>query len=1289
MPDSTDCKQNRDPLILVREGTSQEQRLARALDPAYAPVDERSVAYGMVFAQAYASFLKYFNSNNAADGDWKPFFSKDVSVQLAVAAVQDVEFYKATVKGFFDFLKDLSPASDETAAKDNLGYLFSSAGTLARQLDVLKQGLPADIPLKATLQNLIQSQLAPAFKRLLAYYKADLAILPESDRLIADLQPGMVVLGTATVPFSDVYQSGLSGDWITDGSTVWSAYTTAIVADASVYGSAAAIFQRINHIATHNLFTSIFDQLLKVYARMVSEGSRALQATLTGRDDHEPHYALFLAFLRLFDYARAEANTLTGRHLDFYYREVLRLKEKAAQPGQAHLLVELAKHAPAHLLKSGELFKAGKDDLGKDAFFANDRDFVANQAQVAELKTVYRHGAEKVGVTAPSDLQQGRIYASPVANSADGKGAELTSEDKSWHPLNNKKYQDGVLAGIDMPQAELGFAVASHYLLLAQGDRTVTVTLQGEPAASGDFKDDVICLLSSEKGWLEKSAASFMSETGGLRLEIKLSGADPAVVPYSAKTHGYNFSTDLPILLVKLKHRETAQYRYPSLEDAGITRIELTVDVKKLKSAALSNDFGPVDASKPFQPFGASPAKNSTLIIGSREMFQKKLTKAAVNVQWQSPPAPFGTPQVIQGILMMAPEPLFQMVAPQSLVIDELPAAELPAAADVLSQAPIASLGKKVEVVTEYLQAGIWRQYQDVAPKDVTQTSFTLFGAPQSSETPPYLDAPDTAENEPYQTSSRYGFVRLRLSDDFGQGSYEQALIDYIKRVTDTDPNNDGSKPVAPTGPFITELTLDYSAGQTITLDAADQAKFEARQASFFHLAPFGHAEQHPYLKSKLPGTADRALYLLPQLKHLNLDDPKLPKNLPVKHEAEFYVGVTELKPPQNLALLFQVADGTADPLSIKPDPHIQWSYLHDNEWLPFARHEVEDRTGQLLDSGIVTFAMPRDASDGNTLLPAGMHWIRGAVAKNSDSVCRLVMVAAQALRATFADQGNDPAFPARTLPAGTIAKLDQPDAEVKKIGQPFAGFGGRGKEAPTAFYTRVAERLRHKDRAIAQWDYERLVLEAFPQIYRAKCLNHTQYEPDQSGSGIYREMAPGHVTVVTIPNQQFQNLRDPLKPFTSLGLLEEIAGFLRRRLSCFVNLHVKNPQFEEVQVACRVRFHEGFDESFFKEKLKESVTRFLSPWAFPGGGSPSFGGKIHKSVLINFVEELSYVDCVTDFQLFHSFEDRYGTEITEEVDEVIGSKAVSVLVSSKKHVVETIKPAEEESSGEECRCQA
>ena len=142
------------------------------------------------------------------------------------------------------------------------------------------------------------------------------------------------------------------------------------------------------------------------------------------------------------------------------------------------------------------------------------------------------------------------------------------------------------------------------------------------------------------------------------------------------------------------------------------------------------------------------------------------------------------------------------------------------------------------------------------------------------------------------------------------------------------------------------------------------------------------------------------------------------------------------------------------------------------------------------------------------------------------------------------------------------------------------------------------------------------------PGIYQARCLNHTQYEPSATGTGIYRELAPGHVTVVTIPDLAGPNPRDPLRPFTSLRVLREIERFLAERVSCFATLHVRNPQFEEVRVDLRVRFRDGVDETFHVNKLKREITEFLSPWAFRSDARPTFNGKVYKSVLVNFVEE-------------------------------------------------------------------
>jgi hypothetical protein len=1236
-----DCSENTDPLKLVRDGTNLVDRALSALDPARVPVDERRPEHAMVFASAYSAFLKYVDQMNAEQGTWQSFYASDVAAQLAVVAIEDVAVYRTTVKALLRSLEDPTLPASAPDMIATLGAVFDCLGTLAHRLDTLHQDLPAEplrggepaatpeervLPdqLRTTLGNLIRSQLSPALQQLIGYYLAGRA-LNVVDPALAP--PGDIrILGKPLESFDALIAGpGLSADWLPDG-TDWAGFVAGLANDLasskSAYGPSTVPVEQVNHLATHNLFTAICERFLAVFARVAEEARAAVQATFKW-DGHEPHYALFLAFLQLLEYARAEANGLTAKHLDFYFRRVLQLKERSAEPGHAHVLVELAKHVDAHLLDAGTLLKAGKDGSGADAHFAVDRDLVANKAVVDDLKKLYRHPTTEPVQLLP--LDRNRIFASPTTNTGE-----------SWDPFADRVYEDGELKSIAMPPAEVGFAIASHYLWLAEGVRHIEVDLvlanaprdidvdpliarawgqmsrgtiaefikprskhgpKSEDSTTKVLPVHLRCRLTTEKGWLDIDVDQLDVTKSGLRLQIQLDGNAPPITPFDAATHGYGFATGLPVLAVTLRQDPNVAWDYAALEGVEVNGITLTVTANGLKTVALANDHGPIDASKPFLAYGSAPLAGSALVIGSKEVFQKTPDSVTLHATFMNTPVGH----------------------------DSTPS-----------------------VSAEYLAEGSW--------KSLTDTSFAVntTAYPFGRVSQPPVEVPDFTPDVPYATTTRAGFIRLKLSGGFGTDTYPVDLATWI-----ADGSKPAKKPVAPVLPTVGAFSLDYKAVQQLKLDAPSEAA-----GRFFHIAPFGHAQ-----RSLASGAT--TVPLLPQFRA---------GSSPA--EGELYVGVRALEPPQNLALLFQVVDGTADPRVVKPDNHINWTYLRGNEWVPFAADAVADGTNAMLSSGIVTLAVPADATTQHTLLPVGLHWIRLAVASETDAVCRLVRVAAQALSAT----GKGAISATAQLPPGTISKLDEPDAAVKAVGQPFPTFGGRPVETPVAFAGRVSERLRHKDRAIALWDYEHLILEAFPGIYQVRCLNHTQYEPSTTGAGIYRELAPGHVTVVTIPDRSGPDSRDPLRPFTSLGVLDEIKQFVAKRVSCFATLHLRNPQFEEVRVDLRVRFRDGVDETFHVNKLKREITEFLSPWAFRSDARPTFNGKVYKSVLVDFVEERPYVDFVSDVHLYHRLPD--ATADGPDLEEVAGSRAISILVSAPaaKHGVYPIHP-DEVVSLEHCAC--
>jgi hypothetical protein len=224
-------------------------------------------------------------------------------------------------------------------------------------------------------------------------------------------------------------------------------------------------------------------------------------------------------------------------------------------------------------------------------------------------------------------------------------------------------------------------------------------------------------------------------------------------------------------------------------------------------------------------------------------------------------------------------------------------------------------------------------------------------------------------------------------------------------------------------------------------------------------------------------------------------------------------------------------------------------------------------------------------------------------------------------------------------------------------VQQPFASFGGRPGETDTAFYTRVSERLRHKNRGITAWDYERLILEAFPQVHKVKCIPHAR-----EGSWL----APGHVLLVVVPDLKKKNAIDPLKPKVDAGTLGRITSYVQKRTGMGVQVKVKNPAFQEIQLDFKVKFHSGFEFNFYSGELNQALIRCLSPWAYDAGRVISFGGKIHKSVLLDFVEELDYVDYVTEFKIYSYT----GARRMLDLNTVEPETPDAILVSAKSHVI-------------------
>jgi hypothetical protein len=412
--------------------------------------------------------------------------------------------------------------------------------------------------------------------------------------------------------------------------------------------------------------------------------------------------------------------------------------------------------------------------------------------------------------------------------------------------------------------------------------------------------------------------------------------------------------------------------------------------------------------------------------------------------------------------------------------------------------------------------------------------------------------------------------------------------------------------------------------------------------------------------------------------------------------QGNLYIGLKDALPEQKVNLLFQLLSGTGDNRFAPPD--VEWSYLTGNTWWPFKPFEIQDHTRadksskkSLLQSGIIEFSLPKAInSTGTTILNNNYFWIRAVAHEDvlnttdSDAMLGLQRIAAlpdltavlaQAGIAEFENNNNSLNHLAAPLPAKTIAKFVDSRAAVKKVEQPYYSFYGKMPENDMEFYRRISERLRHKNRVICIWDYERLVLQQFPQLHKVKCLNHTGIAANlqEPVTNIYRlrEITPGFVTVSVIPDLLNKNAVNKLEPRVPVGLLDEIKLYLKKQTNLFVAaayndkldyLQVLNPLYEPVKVKTCVRFYEGLDTAYYKYLLNQDLKKFLSPWAFDANTEINFGAVYHRSAILNFIEERKYVDVVLGFDVLH-YKDGI-PQVSPDTDLIVPTTSRSVLTS-------------------------
>lgn len=1204
-------------------GCSQNGRYARELDQNYISIDEHSFTDNLVYSFGLSKLINYYNLENKADGDWSDFLRDEAVILAAISFIQPAEFEEK-------FKKLIFRASSFKKREKKLKYIkaaFDEIYAIARKIDVWYRNLKdvedfqqEEVRFRNEISNIIETKLAGSLKKFKSF------CLAAGDKKTINLP-----LVFDFDSFSFVWE--LSG-----------------VEPSAVIFQGKNIPERIN--AAAETLQSIFQVFYEAMIYLRQKALKELETSLD-TDNHYPEVALLLAFLKLYEFPRKKLNSLTTKYLDYYYRNILKQSGRNAVDDKVYLSFVLDKEAQETIIPGGARFIAGTDKEQRDVYYATDEEVVVNRARLSKLLNLYM-AKKELHLEGENLSRINNVYRSelPVINWSEKP--DLSK--RIAYPTFGENQEGKGENDLSMEYAPLGLAISSPALLLAEGKREVNLKIQLKPEAykqlegkirniarelNCSFKEAIAksllnslnMVITASEGWMpvKNSIVTIEKASNSLVIKFDILASDPEIIPLDKALHEEEIDSGYPMLKLELNNNSYL-YPYSLLRNAEIDQVVINTRVSGVKRLHLHNNVGAVNPTSPFFPFGPVPKIGSFLVIGNNEVFQKQLDDLKIHLEW------FDLPHEEHGFKDYYKD--YKM---------KVNNASYEVSVSILNE------GRWIpEDEEEKQQLKLFRTKDNpkrpepsVKDKLSQKTSFENIDMNLIYQAPNYSEIklkPD------YNSMSKRGFLKIELVSPlhaFGHEVYPALVSDITLENSKTGFLKGKTKKDLPRPAFtpqVRSISLDYESTTRISMKENFQAGNRGSGGdALYHLHPYGHIKVFPNKSMK-------KISVVPEY----------------DTQGELYLGLEEINAPQQVSLLFEMLDEFNISSEEEP-PEIEWAFLADNRWYGLKPSNIlRDDTNSFLKTGIIIIDIPESINRNNTLFDSKFYWLKVSVKRNIEVASRNLSVASQVATATLV--GNEKlhhsGYLDKPLPRYSIQRPVKSITGIRTVLQPLPSFGGLSFENDKVFQARISERLKHRKRAVTTWDYERLVLDQYPQIEKAVCL------PNMTSSSLN---APGHVLLVVSPFAS--SVLNSREPKASSELLYEIKSYVQDHSSPFTRIEVRNPSYERIRIICSVKFPGSQNQGYYIQKLNEDINDYLTG----NIGSMTIGHQMDKIIycsdVITYLRTLPYIEYITRFSIVQAARDITGNYVLLDTADESGDKAGlratkpwSLLVPADQH---------------------
>ncbi len=460
---------------------------------------------------------------------------------------------------------------------------------------------------------------------------------------------------------------------------------------------------------------------------------------------------------------------------------------------------------------------------------------------------------------------------------------------------------------------------------------------------------------------------------------------------------------------------------------------------------------------------------------------------------------------------------------------------------------------------TEFLQNGQWKPtpgegmhylFRTIGSDSVPQTDGVLSEESSvafmtSALAPLTLLSPDYFR--PGLVSS--GFYRLLFDSPemgFGDKEYRRLFADVMLR--NAHQRKKLSPPEEPLSPRWDAPTLNYIAHEERTFIIGGSSTLQLD-----YITPFSIRET-PDTTVPVPliqGTDDEGVYL-------------------------FTFSGTE---GENLFFMYVEMEPLQQEIDHDNLPQTSWFYDDGSRWRKIPPSNIlRDETGGWMHSGVVEIQLPLPVSR-EMLDEDGQFRMYMAVHRHFSNCA--------SLRNLYFNIVQAEAVP-------DMLPLEQhPQLTGYRLVSPLSGKVSR--ETDVELQLRVSERITHRNRALLPQDYERMILQEFPEIRKVKCLPGIDAK--------YRDRQ-ALVTLVLIGSTS--GIQQSRRSLCEDRLLCSVEQYLRPFTPPFVEIDAVNPVYEEITVFCGIIPAPGQTIGGVMTAVQRLVNTCIAPW-YEKGGIPVF----------------------------------------------------------------------------------